>query len=167
MLFTVWPALIVAHYTGVEPFELPPNAEVWRGIVMNALFDVLFNGCLIVGISDSSAIIMSAGTQFAVPVSFIVDVIVNGYTVTAGAVLGALLLCVGFVALQKSRADDTAEGRKSFLHASFLAVPEASTGHVSLEELDDAGYDGDGYRRMASMELDAGSPNAARLRDLA
>jgi solute carrier family 35 protein F5 len=99
-LVAVWPALIIAHVTGVEKFELPPTIEVWVGIMQNALLETMFNTFLIVGIADSSAIIMSTGTQFTVPVAYVVDVYRNGYEVTIGAVAGALLLSGGFIMLE-------------------------------------------------------------------
>jgi hypothetical protein len=105
VVLAVWPALVLAHVTGVETFEFPP-AGVRITILENCFLDLLFNGFLIAGIADANALSMSSGTMFAVPVSYIVDIAAHGYTVTAGGVTGGVLLCVGFLGLQHARSVD-------------------------------------------------------------
>jgi solute carrier family 35 protein F5 len=141
-LVVVWPALIVAHFSGIEEFELPPTQTVWTGIMQNAVLESLFNAFLVVGIADSSAIIMSTGTQFTVPVAYVVDSYRNGYQITPVAVTGALLLSMGFVILEvyrsaPSRADVSSAGRQEEI--SWLLSP------LALEE---EGEDGDSPRKM-------------------
>jgi drug/metabolite transporter (DMT)-like permease len=97
---TLWPALVAAHYTGLETFELPPTTDIWIGILQNAVLEAMFNAFLVVGIASSSAVLMSAGTQLSVPVAYVADVIRNGYKITTMAVVGALLLSAGFIALE-------------------------------------------------------------------
>ena len=96
--------LIVLDRTGVEPFELPPNAAIRDVIIENGVLDTAFNAFLVLGIAHSSALVMAAGTQFVVPVSYVADAWVHGFRPSAGSMGGAAVLVAGFLLLTKLRA---------------------------------------------------------------
>ena len=60
-IVTCWPLLVFVHVTAEEPFALPPDIQTWRSIFLNGCLDAAFNACLVLGISTSSALVMSAG----------------------------------------------------------------------------------------------------------
>jgi drug/metabolite transporter (DMT)-like permease len=60
-VLTCWPALLLFHLTGEEVFELPPDAQTWHAILLNGVLDAGFNMFLILGISNSSPLVISAG----------------------------------------------------------------------------------------------------------
>ena len=53
-LLWLWPPIIILHFTGVEPFEIPPSMELFGMLVLNSFLDIVFNGCLLVCIALSS-----------------------------------------------------------------------------------------------------------------
>ncbi len=56
ILVWMWPILIILHYSGGEPFELP-DLPTFRILVLNALLDIVFNMSLFVCIALSSPLI--------------------------------------------------------------------------------------------------------------
>ncbi len=55
-LLWVWPVLIILHYSGGEPFELPDLPQL-RILLLNALLDIVFNLSLFVCIALSSPLV--------------------------------------------------------------------------------------------------------------
>ena len=55
----MWPPFIILHYTGFEPFHFPPTLELLGLLVLNALMDIVFFGCLLVCIALSSPLYAS------------------------------------------------------------------------------------------------------------
>lgn len=55
-LMSVWPLLVVLHYTGLEPFELP-DLPTLNMILLNAFLDIILNVSLYACIALSSPLI--------------------------------------------------------------------------------------------------------------
>lgn len=55
-LFWFWPLLVVLHFTGLEPFELP-SLSVFKMLLLNSGLDIIFNLSLFVCIALSSPLI--------------------------------------------------------------------------------------------------------------
>ncbi len=55
----MWPPIIILHYTGFEPFQVPPTLELFGLLVLNALMEIVFEGCLLVAIALSSPLYTS------------------------------------------------------------------------------------------------------------
>jgi drug/metabolite transporter (DMT)-like permease len=102
---TCWPLLIILDRSGIEQFELPPDWHTAGVIVENGLLDTGFNGFLVLGIAHSSALVMAAGTQFVVPLSYVVDASMHNFKPNAGSMGGAVVLVAGFLLLTKLRAE--------------------------------------------------------------
>ena len=58
-LFWLWPPIIILHFTGVEPFEVPPSMEIYWLMLLNGLLNIIFFGCLLVAIALSSPLFTS------------------------------------------------------------------------------------------------------------
>ena len=55
----LWPPFLVLHFSGFEPFAVPYTMELFGLLVLNAVMDIVFNGCLLVCIALSSPLYAS------------------------------------------------------------------------------------------------------------
>ena len=55
-LFWMWPILIILHFSGGEPFELP-DLHTFQLLLLNAALDIIFNLSLFVCIALSSPLV--------------------------------------------------------------------------------------------------------------
>lgn len=94
-LLWLWPPIVIFHFSGLERFELPT-----RGILLlmfwNGLLDIIFNACLLICIALTSPLFATVGTVLAIPVSVIVDWIVQGFLLPPQAFVGIVLIVGGF-----------------------------------------------------------------------
>jgi drug/metabolite transporter (DMT)-like permease len=95
----VWPVLLILDASGVEPFLWPSPAK-WRLLLINASLDTIFNLCMLAGILASSPLVVSVGSMMVVPTSIIVDYILHGTVLHALAIVGVVLVVLGFVILK-------------------------------------------------------------------
>ena len=55
----LWPPFLVLHFSGFEAFAVPYTMELFGLLVLNAIMDIVFNGCLLVCIALSSPLYAS------------------------------------------------------------------------------------------------------------
>ena len=94
---TLWPGLFILHWTQVEEFELPSTNDEVLSIAVPAIMDTVYAAAFIVGISVMDPVFMAVAQIFVVPVSFIFDVVFNGLVISVFAVVGSLLILIGFL----------------------------------------------------------------------
>ncbi|XP_064384579.1 uncharacterized protein LOC135333537 isoform X2 [Halichondria panicea] len=96
-LLWMWPPILIFHYTGFELFHFPPTMKLFGLLVVNALMDIVFNGCLLVAIALSSPLYASVGTITAIPTSVVVDLIIHHFLPSWQAFVGIVLILTGFI----------------------------------------------------------------------
>ncbi|KAL2160645.1 hypothetical protein VTH06DRAFT_1333 [Thermothelomyces fergusii] len=71
----LWPGFFILHYTGIEPFELPPNASVWTIIAINSMAsffsDILWAYAMLL----TTPLIVTVGLSLNIPLSLIGEMI--------------------------------------------------------------------------------------------
>ena len=58
-LFLFWPLLIIAHFSGLEPFELPPTMDIFYKLLAVCALDIVFNTALLACITISTPLFTS------------------------------------------------------------------------------------------------------------
>ena len=58
-LFLFWPLLIIAHFSGLEPFQLPPTLDIFYELLAVVVLDIVFNLALVICISISTPLFAS------------------------------------------------------------------------------------------------------------
>eukprot|EP01084_Bolivina_argentea_P284348 487311_1 len=95
-----WPGLIVLDITRIEIFAFPKTYDDVITVVSPILIDSVYIGSLLTGITLTGPVFMSIGTLMIIPVSFIMDVWLHGLKVTLLAIIGSLLIFIGFIVIE-------------------------------------------------------------------
>ena len=90
-LVLLWPVLLIANATGLEPFEAPPPPKA-RLLAYNVVLDSVNNLALLWGIATTSPLTMSVASTLVVPVGVVVDLLLHGTLPSALAAGGAVLI---------------------------------------------------------------------------
>ena len=99
-IFSMWPFFLIFDWTGVEKFKWPNGSEEWLSVILPIVLDLIFTAAFFTGISLTNAVIVAMGTLLVIPVTFFADVIWHDYTITLSAVIGSLLIFMGFLLME-------------------------------------------------------------------
>ena len=99
-IFTMWPFFFLFDWTGIETFVWPNGRDEWLSVILPIGLDIIFTAAFFTGISLTNAVIVAMGTLLVIPVTFFADVIWHGYTITLSAVIGSLLIFIGFLLME-------------------------------------------------------------------
>jgi len=96
-LLLLWPGLILLHFTHLEAFELP-SVTPFMIMLAGTLASFLFNYALNWGIAKTQPLFMRLVTVCSIPVGFVVDQLLNGWSTPHWArIVGAVLVIIGFL----------------------------------------------------------------------
>ena len=95
-IFLVAPFLIIAHFTGLERFELP-SINIAFLILLNSVLDSFSNILILIGIVLSSPLFISMGALLALPTSMLADFIFHNILMSYFAILGSVFILMGFI----------------------------------------------------------------------
>ncbi|KAE8234103.1 hypothetical protein CF326_g858 [Tilletia indica] len=98
-LLFLWIGVVVGHWTGLEPFELPPNLKVVAALAGVGLLGVVFNGTFTLLLALWGPVLASVSIIGATVLVEIADIVVLGHPLRLTSVIGCALIVGGFVAL--------------------------------------------------------------------
>jgi len=110
-----WPGIWILDYTRIEVLEFPEGPVLWS-LVLTIALDAIFNAAFFFGIYCTSPLFMAAGSLVTIPVSVIVDLILNNYILPPAAFFGMAAIVIGFLGLNLSEA--FAENLPRWAHGS-------------------------------------------------
>lgn len=90
-----WIVLVVAHFTGFEPFALPPNATTVGWIVLGAGCGVIFNGCFSILLSLWGPVLASMSCLLTTVLVQLTDVLL-GVPFTWVGLAGCAVIATSF-----------------------------------------------------------------------
>jgi len=94
----LWIPLPILHFTGIEPFELPPrNTAVYLAI--STLTNATFSGAFLVLMSLTSPVLSSVAALLTIFLVAITDYVLTGEPLSLATISGGLLIIVAFVLL--------------------------------------------------------------------
>lgn len=99
-IFTFWIGIPILHFSGYETFELPRTRSEVLVLLIPAVMDMLFVCALIIGISLTNPVFIAVAQLMVIPVGFLYDSIFNGLTVSAMAIVGSVLIFIGFMIME-------------------------------------------------------------------
>lgn len=111
-VLTLWPGLVILHYTGLETFEMPPTGTVTLIILCNSLGSLISDMAWAYAVLLTSPIVVTVGLSITIPLSLIGQIVLNNQTVGVWYWLGALIV-VGsflFVNYDEKKNGETVEG---------------------------------------------------------
>lgn len=90
-----WPVGFLLHYTGIEPFVLPPTRKMWISVVVNALCTFVSDYIYMLAMLKTSPLVVTLGLSLTLPVAMIGDII-KGVRMPFISLIGAGLVLSSF-----------------------------------------------------------------------
>ncbi|KCV70608.1 hypothetical protein, variant [Fonticula alba] len=106
----LWPLLLIAHYTGLEPFELPPTSLVFWALILNGLLGTVASDFLwLRAMLMTSPVIVTLGLSLTIPGALLAEALIAAFGGSGVSIpdswvywMGVVLVMIGFVAVNAS-----------------------------------------------------------------
>ena len=105
------PLFPILHYTGLEPFTLPPTRRVWSILLINSVVSFSSDICWAYAMVLTSPLLVTVGLSLTIPLSLVGEMVLQGhyegwvYWVGAGVVVGSFL----FVEQEEKKEEEEGE----------------------------------------------------------
>ncbi|KAM0479848.1 hypothetical protein ACHAPX_004425 [Trichoderma viride] len=73
-LSLLWPLFFVLHWTGMEPFELPPTSQIWAIIIINAIASFVSDLSWALAMLLTTPLVVTVGLSLTIPLSLIGEI---------------------------------------------------------------------------------------------
>ncbi|KAI0438065.1 hypothetical protein F4803DRAFT_536383 [Xylaria telfairii] len=93
----LWPLFPILHYTGIEPFELPPNGKVWAIILLNSLSSFVSDMSWAYAMLLTTPLVVTVGLSLNIPLSLIGEIIQYEQYSSFVYWVGAVIVVISFV----------------------------------------------------------------------
>lgn len=101
-LILLFPMFFVLHYTGIEPFMLPPTHEVWYMLLFNAFVGAFISDLMwVYAVVMTSPLVVTLGLSLTNPLALIGEVLIKHSYVSPLYISGACLVVVGFLVVNR------------------------------------------------------------------
>ncbi|KAF9015237.1 hypothetical protein BDQ17DRAFT_1340719 [Cyathus striatus] len=91
-----WPIGVILHFTGVEPFSLPPNNKAWIAIFINMFITLSSDYLYVIAMLKTSPLVVTVGLSLTIPVAVIGDFFLKR-PAKGQVIIGAILVLISFV----------------------------------------------------------------------
>lgn len=94
LLMPLFPLL---HYTGIEPFQMPPTSRIWWILILNSVSALASDICWAYAMVLTSPLVVTVGLSLTIPLSLVGEMVIQGryegwlYWVGAGVVVGSFV----------------------------------------------------------------------------
>jgi solute carrier family 35 protein F5 len=91
------PLFPILHFTGLEPFALPPTRRIWTVLIINSMASFGSDICWAYAMVLTSPLLVTVGLSLTIPLSLVGEMLLQGhyegwvYWVGAGIVVGSFL----------------------------------------------------------------------------
>lgn len=125
-ILLLWPLFPLLHFTGIEPFVLPPwRSDTTTLLLVNAAGSCVSDLAWIYAVLLTSPLVVTVGLSLTIPLSLVGQVVVHGQTVSVVYWVGAGVVLGGFVVVnQEEGREGSLAGRKEEGGAEGLLVGE-------------------------------------------
>lgn len=108
----LWPGLVILHYTGVEPFELPPTSRITTIVLVNSAASLVSDFCWAYSMLLTSPLIVTVGLSLTIPLSLIGQMVLDAQYSGALYWVGAAVMFVSFIIINHEDTQDRESGRQ-------------------------------------------------------
>ncbi|KAI1436008.1 hypothetical protein GGR50DRAFT_262647 [Xylaria sp. CBS 124048] len=105
----LWPLFPLLHYTGIEPFELPPSSKIWTVLLLNSMSCFISDVCWSYAMLLTTPLISTVGLSLTIPLSLIGEMVHYGQYPSPVYWLGASIVVMSFLFI--NQASNESEGR--------------------------------------------------------
>ncbi|KAI9698728.1 MAG: hypothetical protein M1836_003838 [Candelina mexicana] len=110
-LAILWPGLIILHFVGEEPFELPPTGRIWSIIMINSATSLFSDFCWAYAMLLTSPLVVTVGLSLTIPLSLVGQMILDHQYSSVAYWIGAGIVFLSFVFINHESKGE-AEGRE-------------------------------------------------------
>ncbi|KAI1175473.1 hypothetical protein F4777DRAFT_550067 [Nemania sp. FL0916] len=93
----LWPLFPILHYTGIEPFELPPNGKIWAIVMLNSFAAFTSDITWAYAMLLTTPLVVTVGLSLNIPVSLIGEMIQYGQYSSFTYWIGAVIVVISFL----------------------------------------------------------------------
>ncbi|KAL9599751.1 MAG: hypothetical protein Q9219_003634 [cf. Caloplaca sp. 3 TL-2023] len=94
---TLLPGFLIVHYTGIEPFELPPTKRIWTIILVNSFASLVSDFCWAYSMLLTSPLVVTVGLSLTIPLSLVGQIILNAQQSSGIYWVGAGIVFLSFL----------------------------------------------------------------------
>ncbi|ATY60462.1 vacuolar membrane [Cordyceps militaris] len=96
-LIILWPLFFVFHWTGIEPFQLPPTGKIWAIILANSISSFISDIFWAFAMLLTTPLVVTVGLSLTIPLSLIGEMIQYGQYSSFVYWIGAAVVFLSFV----------------------------------------------------------------------
>ncbi|KAI1266500.1 hypothetical protein F5Y18DRAFT_416351 [Xylariaceae sp. FL1019] len=102
----LWPLFPLLHYTGIEPFELPPTGQIWGIIFFNSIFSFVSDMSWAYAMLLTTPLVVTVGLSLTIPLSLIGEMIQYNQYSSFVYWIGALVVVISFLFINHESHDE-------------------------------------------------------------
>lgn len=126
-LALLWPLFFILHWTGIEPFELPPTSQIWAIIIINAVASFVSDISWALAMLLTTPLVVTVGLSLTIPLSLVGEMVQYQQYSSFVYWIGAAVVFVSFVFVNhETKEEDTGKVATS---ATDVDVDEESIGY--------------------------------------
>ncbi|KAI1076080.1 hypothetical protein F5B20DRAFT_557445 [Whalleya microplaca] len=96
-ILLLWPLFFILHFTGIEPFELPPNGKIWSIIMLNSISSFISDISWAYAMLLTTPLVVTVGLSLTIPLSLIGEMIQYAQYSSFVYWIGALIVLFSFI----------------------------------------------------------------------
>lgn len=122
-VFLLWPGLVILHFTGVEPFQLPPTKKILTIVLVNSASSLVSDFAWAYSMLLTSPLIVTVGLSLTIPLSLVGQMVLDGQYSSPLYWVGAAIMVVSFLFINHEDKKDEESGMQGA--ESVLSVRES------------------------------------------
>ncbi|KAI1503569.1 hypothetical protein F5X99DRAFT_374783 [Biscogniauxia marginata] len=96
-LVLLWPLFPILHFTGIEPFEMPPDGRIWFIIMLNSLSSFVSDISWAYAMLLTTPLVVTVGLSLTIPLSLVGEMIQYAQYSSFIYWVGAVIVVLSFV----------------------------------------------------------------------
>ncbi|RYP24461.1 hypothetical protein DL765_000481 [Monosporascus sp. GIB2] len=93
----LWPLFFILHWTGIEPFEMPPTGKVWFIIMVNSISSFISDMSWAYAMLLTTPLVVTVGLSLTIPLSLIGEMIQYEQYSSFVYWIGAFIVLLSFI----------------------------------------------------------------------
>ena len=124
--FLLLPLFPILHFTGIEPFALPPNRRIWTILLINSASSLASDICWAYAMILTSPLVVTVGLSLTIPLSLVGEMIIQGRFESWVYWVGAIIVVGSFIFVDREEKEDEKEVLEANLDARHRRVVSLS-----------------------------------------
>lgn len=105
----LWPGFFILHWTGIEPFEMPPTGKIWSIILINSISSFVSDISWAYAMLLTTPLVVTVGLSLTIPLSLIGEMIQYAQYASWIYWVGAGVVFVSFLFINHESQEDDEE----------------------------------------------------------